>query len=295
MHQYQRRNHHLIAVITVAACLPCILAASIAAGGQLAVIELKHRSSDEIIPILTPFLGPEDTLSGQGFQLFIDTTPQNLTRIQVMIARLDRIAKQLAITVVQGENALESLTALAISGEVSIGNPGDSGVGGRRESLGDSLSAAALSGQRTRHNNDIQRIPVQEGATATLYLGLSAPVAVDSLRHQGMRFHQITQYRQMLTAVQVTPHLSKNGVILDIEAQQERPLDDDSTAVQTHLIQTQVQGRLNEWIEIGEILAGQSQTGTGIVDGESKRQTIQNNVFVRVEVLPDRPSTHPSD
>jgi type II secretory pathway component GspD/PulD (secretin) len=283
MHQHQRLNHHLIAVPTVAGCLLCILAASIAVGGQLAVIELKHRPSDEIIPMLTPFLGPEDTLSGQGFQLFIDTTPQNLTRIQAMIARLDRVAKQLTITVVQGENALESLAALAISGNVSIGNQAGGGAGDHRGPQDDSFTVTAHSGQRTSRNSGIQRILVQEGATATLYVGLSAPVAMDSLRHQGMRYHQVTQYRQLITGVQVTPRLSEDGVILEIEARQERPSDDGSTAVQTHLIQTHVQGRLNEWIEIGGILSGQSQTETGTVYGGSNRQTIQTNVFVRVE------------
>ena len=107
---------------------------AIASGGQVAVIELKNRPADELIPVISPFLGPGDTLSGQDNLLFLSTTPENLARIQSIIAHLDQALQQLAITVVQGENAIDRLSTIDISGSVIIGDSVTAGVGENEES-----------------------------------------------------------------------------------------------------------------------------------------------------------------
>jgi hypothetical protein len=83
---------------------------AIASGGQMAVIELKHRPADDVIPVISPFLGPGDSLSGQDSLLFLNTTPENLTRIRSIIAgSCSSHSRQLAITVGQGDNAIDQL------------------------------------------------------------------------------------------------------------------------------------------------------------------------------------------
>ena len=101
------RFHHLRAAAMILASL--LLGYAFAHGGQLAVIELNHRRADDVIPVITPFLGTGDTLSGKDGLLFLSTTPENLARIQSIIAHLDQASRQLAVTVVQGENALDTL------------------------------------------------------------------------------------------------------------------------------------------------------------------------------------------
>ena len=259
---------------------------AVAYGGQLAVIELKHRPADEVIPALSPFLAPGDTLSGQDYFIFLSTTPENLTRLQSIIDHLDRGSQQLAITVVQGEDAIDQLNSVDISGSVTIGKNVTVGVGDHRGKSDDSINVDVQSSHRTNRSNDIQRVLVQNGSTAVIYMGLSAPVAMASLTHRGVRFHQIHEYREMLTGVHVTPRISGNRVTLEMETQRDQPSPDSPGVVRTQQIRTQVQGRLNEWIEIGGIFSKTDQAESGLIHNGTAQQSNRRHVFVRVEAIP---------
>jgi hypothetical protein len=56
--------------------------------------------------------------------------------------------------------------------------------------------------------------------------------------------------------------------------------------MQTQQIRTRVQGNLNEWNEIGGILATAQGTDTGLTHGQSGRMANQRQVFIRVEPVP---------
>jgi len=274
------RRYNLAAATVLASLLILSVGAH---SGQLAVIELNHRRADDVIPVITPFLGAGDTLSGKDGLLFLNTPPENLARIQAIIAHLDQATRQLAITVVQGENALDTLGALSVSGSVAIGDKVTAGVGGHRGQPDDTITVDARSGTSRLHSRDIQRVLVQDGSTATIYVGLSEPVPTGSPMYQGMRYHQSQGYREVLTGVLVTPRLSGDTITLDIETRRDRPEDGGKRAVRTQEIQTRVQGRLNEWIEIGGILSGAARKKTGLVYGESGRLASQHNVFIKIE------------
>ncbi len=260
---------------------------AIASGGQVAVIELKNRPADELIPVISPFLGPGDTLSGQDSLLFLSTTPENLARIQSIIAHLDQALQQLAITVVQGENAIDRLSTIDISGSVIIGDSVTAGVGENRSQPRDSIDIDAQSSQPTSYSSDIQRILVQNGATAIFYVGLSAPVAMEDLTHKGMRYHQIQGYREMLTGVHVTPLVSGNRITLEIETRQDQPAGDGPAVVRSQQIQTQIQARLDEWIDIGSILGTSNRKEDSMITRSASQQSSQRHVFVKVaEVHP---------
>ena len=259
----------------------CIFSA-IAYSSQLAVIELKHLPADDVIPAISPFLAPGDTLSGQGYYIFLNTTPENLARIRSIIAHLDQASPQLVITVVQGEDAIDQLSSVDISGSVSIGDNVTVGMGDHRGMPDNSINVDAQSRHSTSRSSDIQRVLVQNGATAVIYMGLSVPVAMDSPTFQGMRYHQIHEYREMLTGVHVTPRISGNRVTLEIETQRDQPSPDSPGVVRTQLIQTRVQGRLNEWIEIGSLLGGSNRQATGHINSSSRQKFRGNHVFVKI-------------
>lgn len=275
------RHHFMWAAAAILAFL-LILSAG-AYGGQLAVLELNHRRADDVMPIISPFLGAGDTLSGKDGLLFISTTPENLARIQSIIAHLDQAPQQLAITVVQGENALDTLETLAVSGSVTIGDKVTVGVGDHRGQSDDAITVEARTRDRVRRSSDVQRVLVQAGQTATIYVGLSEPVPVGSPSHHGMHIHQIQGYREILTGVLVTPRISGDRISLDIETRRDRPADDGSDAVRTQEIQTRVQGRLNEWIEIGGVLSNTARTETGWVHGGSEHHAGRHHVFIKIE------------
>jgi len=271
--------------ILIGMLLLCLLLSVVApaSNSQLAVIELKHRLADEVIPIISPLLEPGNTLSGDGFRLFLTTSPENLIRIQSIIAHLDQASRQLAITLVQGENALDTLSRITVSGNVSIGDHVKIGAGSRRDQPPNTVDVDARSSRSTQRSTDVQRVLVEDGAAATIYVGLSAPVVLGSPVHGGVRHREVVGYREMFSGMQVTPRVSGQRVILEIETHRDQPSGDLSGEVQTQQIRTRVQGSLNEWIEIGGILTTTQGTDTGLTHGQSGRMTNQRQVFIRVE------------
>jgi len=260
---------------------------AIDATAQLAIIQLHHRPAEEIIPVIAPLLDPADRISGQGFQLFVNTAPENISRVRKIVAHIDRAVKQLAITVVQGEHAVRTLSALAVSGSVTTGDGVTVGVGDRSARSGENtIRVDARHHQRVDHTSDIQRVLVQDGDTATISVGLSAPVVMGSPRHKGVTYHQVVEYRQRVTGVQVTPRVSGERVTLAVDTLREQPSGDANDAVRRQQIQTRVQGRLNEWIDLGAIISGAFREGTGIAHGASTQESSLSHIFVRVEAIP---------
>lgn len=267
--------------MTILCLLVSVLA--LASTDRLAVIELKHRTTDEVIPIISPLLEPGNTLSGDGFRLFLTTSPENLIRIREVIAHLDRASQQLAITLVQGENALDNLSRISASGNVAIGDHVKIGAGGRRDQPPNTFAVDAQSSLSTQRSTDVQRVLVEDGAAATVYVGLSVPVVLGSPVHGGVRHREVVGYREMFTGMQVSPRVSGQRVTLEIETHRDRPAGNLSGEVQTQQIRTRVRGSLNEWIEIGGILTTAQGTDTGLTHGQSGRTAKRRQVFIRVE------------
>jgi len=272
-------------LILIGMLLFCLLVPvlALASNNQLAVIELRHRPANEVIPIVSPLLGPGDTLSGDGFRIFLTASPENLVRIREVIAHLDQASRQLAITLVQGENALDTLNRITVSGTINIGDHVTIGAGGRRDQPPNSVAVDAQSSRSTQRSTDVQRVLVEEGSAATIYVGLSVPVVLGSPVHRGVRHHEVVGYREMFTGMQVTPRISGQRVSLEIETRRDQSTGDPYGDMHTQQIRTRVQGNLNEWIEIGGILTTVQRTDTDLTRGQSRRVAKRRQVFIRVE------------
>ena len=86
------------------------------------VISLNHRTVEEVIPVLRPFVGSEGVISGMNNQLIVQTTPARLERIKEIIARIDTPLRQLMITVAQNVTREQLERIAASSGNVNISN-----------------------------------------------------------------------------------------------------------------------------------------------------------------------------
>src|SRR5215216_6184113 len=71
------------------------------AGAQnaLEIIALRHRTAEQVIPVLVPLIEAGGTLSGQGTQLFVRTSPANLSDIKLALESVDRPLRRLMISV----------------------------------------------------------------------------------------------------------------------------------------------------------------------------------------------------
>lgn len=265
----------------LAAALAAALIAPFAAlrAQALAIIDLRHRSADELLPLLRPLVEAGGALSGQGFQLFLRTTPANERQLRELIAHLDRAPRALRITVSQQREDTVDTQQRRIDGSVVI----DSRASSARIGIG----AGNEHGVGTRAAT--QTIQVLEGGRALISFGVAIPFTfrrylLDAGGGAATEFAG-TAFYEAVTGFAVRPLLNGDQVTLELA-----PVDATITArgVERSQLLTRVQGRLGEWIALGDAdLREQAQTSGAGADAHSLRAS-QRGVWVRVEATEAR-------
>ncbi len=227
------------ALAVAAACFASLSAAQYA----LEVIPLRHRTVEQVLPTLRPLVEPGGTLTGQGNQLIVRTSPANLADIRRALDAIDRPLRRLQISV-RFDDALEA-SSQGIEASGRIGNRGS------RVEL-----QAQQSSSRADERVD-QRVQVLEGGRATLF-------SVQSMQ------------QDLATGFEVVPRLSGNNVFLEIAPQRE-------TVESYQRAATSVAGRLGEWFELGAIGSGAAREDRGIASASGARAAQSRRIWVKVE------------
>jgi len=250
--------------------------------GQLSIIDLKHRTAGEIIRLIQPLLGPEDTISGKKHVIFLTTTPEKLARIQAVIRNLDKKIRQLKITVVQGRNAREALASVDVSGNISLGDNAKIKFG-RNPQPEDTISITGRSGQSGHSSEDIQEVMVQDGMSAVIYFGRSIPISSRmSAPNHGGHGENFVEFREVRTGFKVKPRLAGDRFVLDILSQSESTPSVQHGVVDAQQIQTQIQGKLGEWMDISGILSAGLWRESGIGYGDEVNKRHLRQVFLKI-------------
>ena len=110
-------------IIAIVNIIGLFIAPSIVAADQtiLEVIQLKHRTTNEIIPLIDQFLDKQGALSGMQGKLIIRTTPENLREIKQLLNEIDNAPRRLMITVKQDVDSTTARSLLKLSGGISKG------------------------------------------------------------------------------------------------------------------------------------------------------------------------------
>jgi type II secretory pathway component GspD/PulD (secretin) len=65
----------------------------------LEIIPLRHRTVDQVLPVLQPLVEPGGALTGQSGQLIVRASPANLAEIKRALEAIDRPLRRLQISV----------------------------------------------------------------------------------------------------------------------------------------------------------------------------------------------------
>ena len=246
-------------------CLGLIAAAAFAQ--SLEVIELAHRPAQEILPAIEPLLAPGGAVSGQDYTLFVRTTSGNLADIRRVVAQLDRAQRQLLVSVRTATRQEIEREGVAVEGELST-----RGARGR----------VSGTGSDTRmERGDVASVAVLEGNAAMIDHGSSVPI-VTAVIGGGRRpwLGAQTEYRELPHGFLVTPRVSGETVILDIEQRSDTV---NGGRIDTQSVQTQVSGRLGEWISLGGVSSSRTTNERGIASRGYSTHADERGVWVKVQ------------
>jgi type II secretory pathway component GspD/PulD (secretin) len=257
------------------------------AQAELEIIPLRHRTVDQVLPVLRPLLEPGGVLSGQNNQLIVRTSPRNLEEIRRVLASIDSPQRRLMISVRFDANAQARDRSIDARGTVRSGNVTITNQ--PLPTAQSSVSISARANQSTASERVDQRIQVLDGGHAFISTGESRPIrqGIVTVTPSGRTITQGTEIQSAQTGFDVVPRVSGTQVFLDIAPQRETFGDSGArgraSTVHSQRAATTVSARLGAWFEIG----GVAQTASGSTGGiGSSRETSASSgrrIWVRVD------------
>lgn len=259
------------------------------AWAELEVIPLRHRTVDQVLPVLRPLLEPGGVLTGQNNQLFVRTSPRNLEEIRRALAAIDTPQRRLLISVRFDSNNQARDSAVDVRGTV---RSGDVAISNQRvPSSRSSVTVRGRSGSSAFDERVDQRVQVLDGGRAFIATGETRPIRQDivTVTPHGSTVSQGTQFQSASTGFEVVPHVAGDRVTLDIAPQRETfgaPVGRGGA----HMVETQraastVSARLGEWFEIGGVDETSSGSAQGIGSRRAASATQGRRIWLRVEEI----------
>lgn len=277
-------------------CLPLFALAQQA----MEIIPLQHRTVEQVIPALQPFVEPGGALSGMNGQLILRASARNREQIKQALAAIDTPARRLMIRVSQNRDAESRQQGGEVSGNIALGNnvrivqPSAGAVSGSTQiemRRGDSnVTTRVYDTRSTSDTRTGQLVQVVDGGRAFIQVGQSLPLPLRQvvLGPNGAVVTDSTVYRDIGQGFYAAPHLAGDRVTLEISPQFDTPGnqgDGSVNSVNTQRVSTTVSGRLGEWIELGG--SGQQASGRdrGNPGGASSELRDNRSVWLLVEEL----------
>ena len=244
-----------------------LLATGALAQNTLEIIGLRHRTAEQVIPSLLPLVEPGATLSGQGAQLFVRTSPANLAELRRALEAIDRPARRLLISV-RFDSSLD-----AASRGIE--------AGGRVTNRDAQVELRAQDSRGRAEERVDQRVQALEGARATILTGESRPLRQRQFIQTpaGVVSQEVTVVQEMTSGFEVVPRLSGNTVQVEIAQQR-------ASAAGYERAGTTASGRLGEWFLLGAVAMGGSRDTRGIASASQSSGGETRRVWIRVDEIP---------
>jgi len=241
------------------------------AQGTLEVIPLRHRTVEQVLPILRPLLEAGGAMSGQSNQLIVRTSPENLAQIRAALEAIDRPARRLVISVRFDSTQQARRAGVETDARVS--------------SRGSRADLRIAESQLAQDEHVDQRIQVLEGGRALIASGESRPLRQSQVMRApgGAVVAQDTVIQEAATGFEVVPRLSGNTVFLDIAPQREQFVEGNSGRIRAERVASSVSGRLGEWIELGGASASGARTESGNFSSRERAYSGERRIWVKVE------------
>jgi len=265
---------------------------------ELEVIALKHRSAEEVLPIIRPLLDKEDVASGMNYQLILRTSPHNLAQIRKLLESIDVAPRSLKITVMQNVDSETVARLTEVSGNVGLSRearvsvPGNGNSSGLNVELGqgrDRLKAHVISTRSLEDDRKTQQLQVLEGSRALVHSGQSVAVPQRQViqNQWGTRVIDSAQYQEVGSGFYVLPRVNGDRVTLEISAQNDSfaPGSGDQPTMRIQQTSSTVSGRLGEWLEVGGIGQQKDNDGSTISTRDTSRMREQRSVLIKVEEI----------
>lgn len=238
------------------------------------VVPLNYRTSDDLLPVARSFLGNEGTVNAYNNQLIVNAEPEQIQALRSLLSQLDKAPRRLLISVDTSDSNAQNDQGYATNGTVQTQN-GDVSVR--------SQTRIIHSGTDSR-DGGVQQVQASEGTPALIQVGQSVPLTTTQTDAYGYAQTQ-TQYRNVTQGFYVTASLTGETVHLSISTNHDRMNQEQPDVVNVQSTDTQVSGRLGEWMTLASVSEQSRADQQGLVQRRTTQGRSDMTLRVKVETL----------
>lgn len=262
------------------------------------VISLRHRSVDQVLPVVQALVGAEGVVTGIGHQLVVRATPQRLAEIRRVIERIDTPPRRLLISVRQDSERDAARREGEIAGGVRIDDEarGTAAPSERTDdrgldavySSGDARLRGWIAGRQEQTlERNTQTLQVLEGSEAFIQVGTAAPVPERTVVQTpyGTRIVDRFPYREAATGLYVRPRVAGDSVVLSIRTVHDRFSGELHGGIDTQQVETQISTRLGEWIELSGVVWEASRRASALLSRGQEAGADRRRILIKVDEL----------
>lgn len=264
------------------------LIAAAAWADSIETIQLQNRPAEEIIPIIEPMLGANDSVTGQGDQIFIRTSAKNLQQVKQMVSKLDTAAKLLQISVFQGNDRDLRALSMDSNANVIVGSTGNT-TRGSLSTRGGSAGSNTFGTRGRLSDNPIHTLRVTDGTQGYIETGESIPYFTASEgRFRGGRRGSIggdLGYKDVTTGFYVLPRIHGDQVTLDVSPFSQSQSETRGSNIDTRKARTKITGKLGQWLSIGGTTEQVQRASASNDTGYSTQSKDNESVWIKAELV----------
>lgn len=244
-----------------------LLCAGLPAAAELEIISLRHRTADQVLPVLRPLVESGGALSGTNNQVMIRASRANIADLRRVLSSIDVAPRSLMISVRQDAE-----------GGAEHGVPARTSERGVSARIYDSRSAS--------ETRVVQRVQALEGTPAFIQIGQSVPTTNRTVTQGpgGTMVSDSLAYRDVTTGFEVVPRVVGDRAFLDISPRRDAHGQRDG-AISVQRVASTVGARLGEWFELGGAAQDESRQSGGMVVGTSALRQDVRRIWVKVELV----------
>lgn len=249
------------------------------AGGRIELFHLKHRTAEEVAPIIKPLLGKDASVTGQGFKLIVRAQPETLEQVRELLAQLDSAPQRLRISVRQQQ--------AGATGDHDIGAKGTIRSGDTRIQLSDPGPARIKLHESVEHSarNATQTINTLEGRQTFIQVGKLIPYPERSIDEFGSHRESI-RYKNATTGFYVVARLHGENVTLNISTHNVGVNRHGQQSFDVQQAQTTLSGKVGEWLTVGGVQQKHVADKNSITYSSRRHDQLNSDFQVRVELIP---------
>ncbi|MBI3547045.1 MAG: hypothetical protein HY081_10745 [Gammaproteobacteria bacterium] len=255
------------------------------------ILPLKHRSAQEIIPLIRPLLGPDDVLTGMDYRLIVRTSDKKFKEIERLLTQLDVAPQQLRITVQQGVAENDTNTSQSVSGEVDVGKNAHIKIPPKPSDKrgvviqNDKLRYNAQQRTNVSNSQNTQMLLTQDGRRAYIRIGKLVPHVkrVIELHQNRLILTEGVEMQDVTTGFDVLPRIHGDRVQLEITPRLSTLVNPSTGLANIQTLTTSVEVKRGEWIELGSIFGNRDDIQRAILESARTESGTQSTVRIKVE------------